>query len=399
MWSSVQGKRSLVIPVLVLLATTGATTGVAHAATSVGCGQTISANTTLTADVGPCDGDGIVVGADGITLNLNGHRVFGTPDPDDNVGIRLFRRTGVTVTGGDVSQFGAGVAIQGGSDNVVRRVRAHDNVGFIDGSGDFGDGVAIFNSIDNLVSDSTIAHNGPFDGVGVFGARSTGNRLDRNVVQDNNIARYSRALGLFLNLDDGVNLGAGLEGGSHTRVTRNSIRRNGLNGVDACSIRGNPCITTDNVISQNEVQGNGFGDPSHPEASSDIGDGIHVVSIVPPGMNDSDFFPSTRDLVVENEVFHNGGDGIVVGTSENRILRNQALGNGSAIEDFFFDLEDQSPDGDCDANVWRANEYGIAVPECTTAPHPGATPSVAAPLASSSPPANPLPTTRKFPPT
>lgn len=97
----------------------------------------------------------------------------------------------------------------------------------------------------------------------------------------------------MLNLDDGINLGSGLGGGSHTTVSNNTIRGNGLNGIDACSIRGNPCITTDDVIVGNLVQANGFGDPLNSE-QSDTGDGIHIVSITPPGRSFSDFFPPTR---------------------------------------------------------------------------------------------------------
>src|SRR5919199_4582097 len=111
-----------------LLLTAALSTGVAGAATLT-CGSVITASTVLDADVGPCSGDGLVVGASGVTLNLNGHRVFGTAGPGDNAGIRLQGRTGVTVTGGSVRDFGAGVAVFGGAHNTVARMLIEDNVG------------------------------------------------------------------------------------------------------------------------------------------------------------------------------------------------------------------------------------------------------------------------------
>ena len=55
-------------------------------ASSLSCGATITTNTTLHADLNNCAGDGLVIGADNITLSLNGHTISGdaTPgtDPD-----------------------------------------------------------------------------------------------------------------------------------------------------------------------------------------------------------------------------------------------------------------------------------------------------------------------------
>ena len=42
----------------------------------VSCGQVVTTNAVLTLNL-PCTGDGIVVGAPGITVDLNGHRLMG----------------------------------------------------------------------------------------------------------------------------------------------------------------------------------------------------------------------------------------------------------------------------------------------------------------------------------
>lgn len=361
--------KALAASSMLLFATVeGATTATPVAADPLACGQVITQSTTLSSDVGPCAAGGLIIGADGITLHLAGHRVFGTTGEGDNVGVLLQDRTGVTITGGEITDFGAGVAIVGGSGHTVRQVSLHDNVGLLDGSGNYGDGIAILDSPGNLVQQNVVEHNGPFDGIGVFGAPSTDNVIDDNVVIRNDIARFEQAIGSVINLDDGINLGAGLSGGSRTTVRNNTIRANGFNGINACSNRGAPCITTDNVITGNLVEANGFGDPSRPDDPQILaGDGIHIVSVRPPGRDPSDFFPVTNNLVSGNRVIANAGDGIVVGSSSNQILNNVALRNGSAIRHFYFDAEDISPNHDCDSNVWRDNRFGTATPRCVRA--------------------------------
>lgn len=124
------------------------------------------------------------MGADNITLDLNGHRLSG-PKSDDgtSAGIHLTKRSGVTVKAGEVSGFAAGVAIVGGSGNTVKNMKIHDNVGARDPSTSiFGDGVAVFFSADNRILDNTITSNAPFDGIAILGIGS-----DRNLVQGNSV--------------------------------------------------------------------------------------------------------------------------------------------------------------------------------------------------------------------
>ena len=360
-----RGTKQVVAAATLLLASAaGATTAETAAAAALACGQVITVSTTLTADVGPCAAEGLVIGADAITLDLAGHRLFGAVDESDNVGVTIEGRSGVTITGGRITDFGAGVVIRQGSANTVRRVRVHDNIGPLDGSGEYGDGIAIFASPGNLLQQNVVEHNGPFDGIGVFGIPSTDNVIEGNLVVRNDIARLEEAIGSVIDLDDGINLGAGLSGGSRTTVRNNTIRANGFNGINACSNRGAPCITTDNVITGNLVEDNGYGDPSRTDELLVLaGSGIHIVSVRPPG-GPSDFFPATNNLIANNKVFGNAGDGIVVGSSNNQILDNTALRNGSAIRHFYYDAQDISLNNDCDSNVWRGNRFGTVNPRC-----------------------------------
>ena len=97
------------------------TLGVSRAsAGQVSCGDTITADTTLHQDLVNCPNNGILIGADNITLDLNGHTIDGdgTPaagcDPETD-----FCDIGVANFGHD------GVTVKHGSMRAVRRRRRH----------------------------------------------------------------------------------------------------------------------------------------------------------------------------------------------------------------------------------------------------------------------------------
>src|SRR5436190_22313105 len=73
----------LAVIVIVALAGVIALSG-AEAASKVSCGDTITTDTTLHSDLVNCPNNGIVIGADHVTLNLNGHRIDGDGAVDTN---------------------------------------------------------------------------------------------------------------------------------------------------------------------------------------------------------------------------------------------------------------------------------------------------------------------------
>jgi hypothetical protein len=107
------------------------------------CGQTITQNTVLDNDLTGCTNNGIVIGADNITLNLNGHIISGTPNTGDQAGVALVGRTGGTVRNGTVRAFDVGVVIEGGSGNTVQAIQAIGNISFENAPRRGGDGIAI----------------------------------------------------------------------------------------------------------------------------------------------------------------------------------------------------------------------------------------------------------------
>jgi hypothetical protein len=79
------------------------------------CGQTITANTTLTTNL-TCSGAGVVIGAAHVTLNLNGHTVTG----HSGAGITV-RKPYATVNGGTVTGFPIGVSVATGAGHLTVR--------------------------------------------------------------------------------------------------------------------------------------------------------------------------------------------------------------------------------------------------------------------------------------
>src|SRR4051812_20471300 len=98
--------------------------GSGHAqASALSCGATITADTKLDSDLVNCPSDGLFIGADNITLDLNGHTIGGDGVPagsclDEGIcdlGIsNESGHAGVTIKGGAVRDFDIGVAVSGG---------------------------------------------------------------------------------------------------------------------------------------------------------------------------------------------------------------------------------------------------------------------------------------------
>jgi len=136
---------------------------------------TVTQDTVLNHDVGPCAGDGILVAADNVSLDLAGHRVFAAKGPrvGDFAGIHLEGVHGVTVTGGGrVTGFDAGVLLNAASGNTIKGLHVHDNFGALDTASTLGDGIAVFHSDHNRIIGNSVFHNGIYDGIGVLGLGS-----------------------------------------------------------------------------------------------------------------------------------------------------------------------------------------------------------------------------------
>src|SRR6187397_2115134 len=72
------------LPLIAALAACAASSSIAlgqEPGTGIACGDTITADTTLDRDLTGCRSNGLVIGADDITLDLNGHTISGNGKP------------------------------------------------------------------------------------------------------------------------------------------------------------------------------------------------------------------------------------------------------------------------------------------------------------------------------
>jgi para-nitrobenzyl esterase len=92
------------------------------------CGATIAGNLKLDHDVA-CAGDGLIAGRDGIKLDLNGHTITGS---GTGAGISVTGRTDVTIFGGTIGNFFAGVRTQDSSGIVLSQNTFYQNTDGVD---------------------------------------------------------------------------------------------------------------------------------------------------------------------------------------------------------------------------------------------------------------------------
>jgi len=78
------------------------------------CGDTITEDTTLTSDLLECVGDGLVIGASGITLDCSGFSISGI-SPDADNGVYIQDRQNITVRNCDINGFYDGIYYTAGS--------------------------------------------------------------------------------------------------------------------------------------------------------------------------------------------------------------------------------------------------------------------------------------------
>ncbi len=317
-------------------------------AAHVGCNDTITADTTLDSDLTKCTGPGIRIGADDITLDLNGHTITGK---GKGVGVNnIAGYDGVTIEGGSIHNFMESVAIEGASDNRLRGLSLSHNrhVGVY-----LKDSSAI-QIEQNSVSDIRFA--------GIFVWRSHGVRVEGNSVSDSGAGVWAQAadhVAIEGNAAEG-NGGEGIalvEGTSESQVAANTVAHSGAAGVllddaDANQVSGNHVShNVDNIIvfgnantvADNQVadaagckKGCGYGISLEGGAGNLIAqndvrrtsrDGIRIDAFVPeiPTADNVIRDNVVRDATVDGLSIGTNGDGTVSGTL---IEGNVATGSG-----------------------------------------------------------------------
>ena len=199
-------------------------------AQNLSCGSTITKSTKLTKDVTGCPGVGLKIGADGITLDLDGHTVSAGAKRNPKAhGILNEGHDRVTIRGGTVRGFGAyGVRLSHADANVVESMRLVENF----------TGVGLFESDGGVVTRNVIV------GAKFVGANLTGGSGDRIV--DNDI-RNSAGAGVFVHSSPA-------ETGRRHRIQGNALSGNGIAihpGPQRTRVLGNTItgVAADGIIS------------------------------------------------------------------------------------------------------------------------------------------------------
>jgi parallel beta-helix repeat protein len=193
---------------------------------AVSCGQVLTRSTRVVNDVWECPGDGLVIGAPGIIVDLDGHTIDGI---GLGTGIRNDGYASVTVENGTVQGFDYGIQLRWETAlNVLERLTVEHNELA---------GVQLFDTGaggGNTVSANTIANNG--DGIALVSG-TTNTAVVKNTVTISGgwglVVRDSDANRLENNsVTGGGDLGIGLQRASGNTLLGNTVSGNSDGGIE-----------------------------------------------------------------------------------------------------------------------------------------------------------------------
>ena len=248
------------------------------------CNTTAITDVKLKTDLNCPNVPGILVGADGITIDLGGHtltgnRTAGNHGIDNSAGF-----DNVTVKNGTVTKFDRGAI------------------------GDAADGM----HVEHVVASGNLIYGIDIGGAGsrVSSSQASGNAFSGISITGNS-ARVSSSQ-VSGNASDGIFIE-----GTTSRVTASHASGNGSNGI---VIVGNSAVVSSSQASGNDVRGIVLSGTSalvsSSRASGNASDGILI-----------NFGTSAR--VSSSQALGNGSNGIVIEGGSARVSSSKALGNGS----------------------------------------------------------------------
>jgi large repetitive protein len=329
---------------------------------SVSCGQVITADTRLENDLLDCPEVGLVIGADGITVDLNGHMLdgdarqsgeeatdYGIDNTPGHIGVEVRNgtirefdygiRLGASFAGSErtgnsfqrllVTRNATGIELLGSHDNLVQHNRLSGN----------GFGLAVYSSDRNRIARNVLAAN--------YSALSL-ERAERNTVTHNQVSKSSFGIGLFI---------------AHSNLIERNTVRDTVGPNDFTDAAGIALFDSDrNTLSRNVLLGNRFGvlltsfavtqssDSNTVKANTAADnrqDGIRIsgtLGVNPGNPRSNVLVRNTTDrnagdgiridddspatLLWRNRASHNADDGIDVDHPQTSLHRNQAVENG-----------------------------------------------------------------------
>ncbi|MFH1053012.1 MAG: S8 family serine peptidase [Candidatus Woesearchaeota archaeon] len=137
------------------------------------CNDIITQNTILTNDILNCNGYGLVIGADDITLDCNNHIVDGVNDWL-TIGIYLNRTSGVTIKNCEISEFEVGIyQLRSNNSNLINN-DVHDDLS--------GEIWVLLSSHNNIIG-NTVSNN--YYGLGILADYASYNNFTNNIANNN----------------------------------------------------------------------------------------------------------------------------------------------------------------------------------------------------------------------
>jgi len=329
------------------------------ASAPLSCGSVVTVDTVLHADLIDCPDNGLVVGADGVRIDLNGHRISSDNAVNEHCGaddvcdVGIVNSVGyrnVVIENGSVSDFAVGVLVEGAPENRISHLTMSQSLF---------SGLIIVDANRTRIQHSTVNANGlTTDQAGIDVFASAGTRIDYDVVSGNG------DIGLFAVegsdssriehsvFADNPETGMILEGSGNV-VGNNGFVRNG----DGMAVAGDRNVISGNHVTDTLGCDDGeCGNAISIEGGSDnlvIGNlirrafwGIHLDAftgllanttvrgnLVRDASNDGivvnleQVGPVTGTLLDQNRVFGSGDDGIDVNTEDTTVRRNVANQN------------------------------------------------------------------------
>jgi CSLREA domain-containing protein len=297
--------------------------GPAPVSAQVGCGEIIVQSTRVLNDLIDCGGFGLIIGAPGITIDLDGHVIDGV---GLDAGILNNGYDSVTIMNGTVTQFDYGILLNPGTArNVVDAMRLESNA----------EAGIMLSDADQNGQGNTIRNNAIVaNSVGIWLASNTRHTLVRGNALGGNAA-------------DGIRL----EFASENRLEANEIARSGGHGI--VMVSGGDNSVVDNIFSTNGGFGIAAGEELLPSNNNRIErntisggqGGVSVVDSIGNQVLYNDVngttgpgvaLDLTRSTLVLGNDLSSSASGIAVSESSgNRIEANNAsstLGTGIAIE-------------------------------------------------------------------
>jgi parallel beta-helix repeat protein len=234
----------------------------AQAAPDVSCGSILLVDTVLMEDLTCGAGDGLVLGAPGITLDLDGHTITGAGVGTSAGGIRVRPGAdGTTVRGGTVSGFTEGIVIDSSAWTSVTGMKVTGTER----------GINLANASWSTISRNEVSGS-QLDGIRVDGWGSVGNQVTRNTVSRSNfialtVSNGARGTEVSRNVVEGGEFGiAVFASATETKLMRNSVTGTAVAGI---SVHSGPSWTRvqRNMVTAGSGIGIRVGEPGTPVAS------------------------------------------------------------------------------------------------------------------------------------